>query len=53
MSALLKKTSMSENNNNNNKNSKTIDDVTPEKEYDDTIKNVSVESMSDELLIDI
>ena len=50
MSALIKKTSLSENNN-INKNTKTNDDVTPEKEYDDTIKKVFSESMSGELLI--
>ena len=52
MSALIKKTSISENNNNiKKKNTKTIDDVTPKKEYDDTDNNVSAESMSGELLI--
>ena len=50
MSTLIKKTSISESNI-NKKNIKTIDDVTPEKEYDDTINNVSAESMSGELLI--
>ena len=50
MSALIKKTLICENNN-KKKNIKTIDDVTPEKEYDDTINNVYVESMSGELLI--
>ena len=47
---ILKKTSLSENNN-INKNNKTSDDVTPEKEYDATIKKVFAESMSGELLI--
>ena len=52
MSALIEKTSISENNNNNKKkNTKTIDNVTPEKVYADNINNVSAESMSDELLI--
>ena len=50
MSPLIQKTSISESNNKKN-NTKTIDDVTPEKEYDDTINNVSAESMSGELLI--
>ena len=44
MSAFPKMTSMSESNN---------DDVTPEKEYDDTIKKIFAESMSSELLIAI
>ena len=50
MSVLLKKTSLSENNN-INKNNKTSDDITPEKEYDDTIKKLFSESMNGDLLI--
>ena len=42
---------MSEHNNNNKNTKKIDDDVTPEKEYDDTITKVFAESMSGELLI--
>ena len=49
MITLIKKTLISENNNKNN--TKTIYNVTSEKEYDDTINNVYTESMSSELLI--
>ena len=51
MSAFPKKTSMNENNNKKKKTKTIDDDVTPEKEYDDTIKKVFSESMSGELLI--